>query len=96
MIDLTASAGIWFLRQNDAAALKAIGDKYFDFKKSPSVQHLRAGDAAVLASAEYANADVIYTWDRKFMDAVNSVYARGLLSVRAEEPPAAQPQLPIA
>lgn len=57
------------------------------FRHTPAVQKLRPGDAAVLASAKYVNAEIVYTWDKKFIEAVEKANADVPLGIIACPPP---------
>lgn len=54
-------------------------------------EHVRPADAAVLASARYAGASVVYSWDRKFAERVKEVNDVDPLGITVEEPP----ELPV-
>lgn len=61
------------------------------FCDTPAVQGLRPGDAAVLASAQYAHASHIYTWDNKFITLVAKAREEGALNIIACNPPELPP-----
>ena len=62
------------------------------FSETSALQDLRAGDAAVLASAWYAHASHIYTWDRKFIVVVEEAREQGHIDIIACNPPALPPE----
>lgn len=53
------------------------------YNENSCVQDIRFGDAAILCSAKYCDAQVIYTWDVDFMRRVNQAN----VGVTAKEPP---------
>lgn len=58
----------------------------------PALQeHVRPADAAVLASARFAGASVVYSWDAKFAEQVADANRIDLLGITVEEPP----ELPV-
>lgn len=57
------------------------------FRHSSGVQKLRPGDAAILASAYYAHAEVVYTWDERFIKTVMAANKNTPLGVKACNPP---------
>ena len=57
------------------------------FNKTYCVQNIRAADACILATAHYANAQVVYTWDDDFRKKVNAANSRENIGITAEEPP---------
>lgn len=57
------------------------------FRQTPAVHELRPGDAAVLASAKFAGAEVVYTWDDKFIKTVVDANKKEPLGITVCEPP---------
>lgn len=54
-------------------------------------EHVRPADAAVLASAKFAGASVVYSWDARFAEAVEKANSIAPLGITVEEPP----ELPV-
>ncbi|MCI1714153.1 type II toxin-antitoxin system VapC family toxin [Bifidobacterium tibiigranuli] len=61
------------------------------FSETIAVQNLRPGDAAVLASAKYAHATHVYTWDKGFIDTVEHTRGQGHTDIVACNPPELPP-----
>lgn len=61
------------------------------FSETPAVQNLRPGDAAILASARYAHATHVYTWDDKFIRTVQQAREQGQTDIIACNPPMLPP-----
>ncbi len=57
------------------------------FRQTSALQKLRPGDAAVLASAKYVNAEIVYTWDKRFIKVVEKANADIPLGITACPPP---------
>ena len=57
------------------------------FRQTPAVHGLRPGDAAVLASAKYVDAEVVYTWDTGFIKTVAKANTKEPLGITVCEPP---------
>lgn len=57
------------------------------FRQTPEIRRLRPGDAAVLASAKYAGAEVVYTWDTGFIKAVEDANVGDSLGINVCKPP---------
>ena len=66
------------------------------FKDNEAIHRLRPADAAILSCAYFANAQAVYTWDKKFIQVVNEANAKQDLGITVCEPPViAQPTLNI-
>lgn len=63
------------------------------FNETSCVQGIRTADACVLATAWYADASVIYTWDEDFRKKVNAADESDGIGIVAEEPPERVPHL---
>ena len=57
------------------------------FNKTYCVQNIRTADACILATAHYAKAKIIYTWDDEFRKKVNYANNEENIGITAEKPP---------
>ncbi|KAB7790343.1 type II toxin-antitoxin system VapC family toxin [Bifidobacterium leontopitheci] len=62
------------------------------FSETPALQDLRPGDAAVLASAKYAHASHVYTWDKGLINTVRKAREQGQTDIIACNPPELPPE----
>jgi predicted nucleic acid-binding protein len=62
------------------------------YSESPELQNIKAGDSSVLATAKFAHATTIYTWDDKLINAVRRANGINDSGITAVNPP----ELPLA
>lgn len=78
-------------RDSDLFMVDLTADAAGWFSETPAVQDLRPGDAAILASAHYAHATHVYTWDDKFIATVRKARESGQTDIVACNPPELPP-----
>ena len=62
------------------------------FSETPALHDLRPGDAAIIASAQYARASHVYTWDSKLISTVCKAREQGQTDIIACNPPELPPE----
>lgn len=57
------------------------------YHDNTSIQCIRPIDSAILATAKYANATVVYSWDDKFIEFVKKANATASIGISVRHPP---------
>lgn len=56
------------------------------YNRTPSVQAIRALDAAILATAKFSRSSTIYTWDDRFIEYIDRAKTQDSIGVTASNP----------